>query len=198
MVLLLRTLARLVTFLLLAALALAGLALAIFSIGGGDGAVSLPELARYVRLPELREEAGNYLTQLEDAGSAAAYSALAGAAALLAGVLLLAGALAPRRERLVLLEQSENGRLTARRRTLSQVAEALAEQARGVTEAKARVRTSRWNGGGRVTVLATRPRSSSAETTEEKAARNLAPLAQDFGLKPRVRSKLGTGKRRVE
>lgn len=198
MVLLLRTLARLVTLLLLAALALAGLALALFSIGGGQSAVSLPELARYVQLPELREEVGAYLAQLEDDGSVAAYSALAGAAAVLAGVLLLVGALAPRRERLVVLEEGENGRLAARRRTLSHVAEALAEQARGVTEARARVRPSRWNGGRRLTVQATRPRSSSPQLAEEKAAHELAPLAEEFGLKPRVRSKLGTGKARVE
>lgn len=198
MVLLLRTLARFVTFVLLVALALAGLVIAIFSIGGGESAVSLHELARYVRLPELRDEVGDYLARLEEDGPVATYSALAGVAAVVVGVLLLVGALAPRRERLVILEESEGGRLAAQRRTLSKLAEALVEQARGVTEAKARLRTSRWNGSGRLTVLAMRPRSASAQATEEKATQALAPLAEEFGLKPRVRSRLGTGKARVQ
>jgi len=55
MVLLLRALARLVGFVLLLALAVAGLAAAIFSISGGDGTLSLPGLVELARLDDLSD-----------------------------------------------------------------------------------------------------------------------------------------------
>ena len=57
----------------------------------------------------------------------------------LLGLLLLIGALAPRRERRAVLEQGEHGTLDARG-ALAQMFTALAERTRGVTHAKAKLR----------------------------------------------------------
>ena len=95
----LRALARVVSFLLLAALALVGLAAAVSCIGSGDGTLSLPWLADQARLPELRDEVGGWLDRLEADGPVAWRSALGGLAAMLLGLLLLAGAARLRRGR---------------------------------------------------------------------------------------------------
>ena len=73
---LLRTLARLVTFALLVALSLCGLAIAVFAIGGStSGDFSLPGLAKLVHLPQLRSDIGELYARLEAPGSVAAISA---------------------------------------------------------------------------------------------------------------------------
>jgi len=94
-ILLLRALARLVTFLLLLALAIVGLAVAV---------LGLSWLAELVGLPTLEKEAGRLLGAVEADGSVAVVSALSGLGAMVLGVLLLIGALTPRRERLVVLD----------------------------------------------------------------------------------------------
>ena len=193
----LRALARLVTLVLLAALAAAGAATAIFAIGGDDNAVSIPALARYFHLPELRETIGDFLSRLEADGPIAWWSVAGGAIAVAFGILLLVGVLMPRRERVVVLEDDESGRLAARRRPLSRAAEALAEQQRGVTEARARVRPRRRGRGGRLRVAASRTRVADAEAVNQAMAEALAPLAE-AGLQTRVRSKLGRGQARVQ
>ncbi|MBA2255730.1 MAG: hypothetical protein H0W05_00810, partial [Thermoleophilaceae bacterium] len=99
--LLLQGLARLVTLLLLSALALAGLALAVFSIGSGEATVSLPGLAELIGLHVLRDRVGELLAMVEDGGSVEAVPALAGVGAVALGCLLLVGAFGSRRERLV-------------------------------------------------------------------------------------------------
>ena len=138
-----RALGRLLTLLLLVVLALAGLTVAIFSIGSDNNTVSLPALAGYLRLPELSDTVGDWLAQLETGGDVAWWSVLGGAIALLIGLLLLVSYLLPRRERLVILEQSPVGTLAARRRPLAQAAATLTERQRGVLAVKSRVRTRR-------------------------------------------------------
>lgn len=182
---------------MLAALALAGLAVAVFSIGAPGDPLGLPELANHLRLPELEDTAGDWLEQLEDEGPLARRSALGGLCALGAGLLLLA-AFPPRRERLVVLEKSDAGELRARRRPLAQVAEALAERERGVTAANARVRPNRLGRGGRLRVRASRLRHAPPEDVGERVSQALAPLATEFNVQPRVRSRLGKGRERVE
>ena len=196
--LLLRGFARIVAFLLLAALALAGLTVAVFSIQGGAGPLSLPGLAQHVSLPELRETVGDYLADLEADGPTARVSALAGAAAIFSGILLLAGALAPRRERLVILDEEDDKKIAARRGALANVAETLAEQGRGVSEAKVRVRPKRVGRGGRLHVKVSHPRRESAAQVEQRALTRLAPLTEPFELKARVDARTGDGKARVQ
>ncbi len=198
MILLLRAVARFVVLVLLVALALVGLAAAVFSIQGGDRPLSLPGLAEHIRLVEVEETVGDYLDQLEADGPLAKASALAGAGAVLAGLLLLLGVLAPRRERLVIFDDGEAGRLAARRRTLARVAEALAEQARGVTEAKARVRPRGRLRKGRLRVTVSHPRNYRDSEVEERVLSAVSPLVDSSGLTPRVEARVGKGRAKVE
>jgi len=183
---LLRALLRLVTFVLLVVLAVAGLAAAVFSIQGGTGGLSLPKLAEYARLPAVRDRTGDLLSAVEASGGVARYSLLAGALAVLLGLLLLIAALVPRRERLVELERGDDGTLNARRRPLAQAARALVEPARGVTEAKVRARARR-RGGGTLRVRALRTRPAQDAAIRASIAERLQPLTQPFKLKTTVR-----------
>jgi hypothetical protein len=203
MLLLARALVRIVAFALLALLAVAGLLAAIFCIQGGTGTLSLTRLAEVAGLPELRDEAGTLLGALEAPGPLAVASALAGLAAMLAGLVLLAGVLVPRRERLVGLPRESGegngtpGTLDARRRALAQVAVALAEQAQGVTGATARAR-SRRRGGGRLRVTATRTAPSDDDDVADAVTERLAELTGPFALEARVRTRAGERGSRVQ
>ena len=183
---LLRALLRIVTFVVLVVLAVAGLAAAVFSIQGGTGGLSLPKLAEYAQLPAVRDRTGDLLSAVEASGSVARYSLLAGALAVLLGLLLLVAALVPRRERLVELERGDDGTLNARRRPLAQAARALVEPARGVTEAKVRARARR-RGGGTLRVRALRTRPAQDAAIRASIAERLQPLTQPFKLKTTVR-----------
>ena len=190
MIVFVRALGRLLTFVLMVVLALAGLAVAIFSIGGDSRSVSIPALADYLELPALRDAVGDWLGRLEADGPTAWWSVLGGAMAILVGLIILIGYLLPIRERLLTLAETENGRLAARRRALAQAARALAERQRGVLRAKTRARTSRWARGS-LSVRADRPASAPAEEVEKRVQTAITPLAEAFGLRTRVRSRVG-------
>lgn len=196
MILLLRAIARLVAFLLLVVLAVVGLAVAVTSLGSGGG-FSIPGLAELVNLPQLEDRVGDLFDQLESPGSAEAVPALAGLGGLAVGILLLVGALWPRRERLVTLEEGSEGTLAARRRALAQIAGALAEQARPVSATKVRVRSRRRGRGGRLEVRAVHPRSAEAAEVERQATGSLEPLTSAFALEAKVRPHLAEGEARA-
>jgi len=195
---LLRALARLITFVLLLALAVTGLVVAIFSIRGEDRPLSIPALAENLRLHDLRETVGDFLDQLEAPGDIALLSALCGLGALLLGLMLLAGALSSRKERLMVLEREDGTTLAARRRPLGQVAAALVEQAKGVTATKVKVKPKRRREGGWVEVTAIRTADATDGDVKQAASEALAPLTDDFGLRARVRPKLGEAGQRVQ
>ena len=195
MILAIRNVARLLVFVVLVAIALAGLAAAIFCIGDGYS-FSLSALAGYLQLPELRDLVGGWLDDLEADGVTAWWTVLGGACAMLVGLLLLVGVVAPRRERLVQLDATEAGRLATRRRPLAQAAEALALQQRGVTEVRARVRTSRW-GPGKLTLRTSRRRDVDRAEVESRAGEAVKPLAEAFHLGLHVRTRPGEGAARV-
>lgn len=198
MILLLRAVARLATFVLLAVLAVCGLAIAVFSIGWSrTGDFNLPGLARLVHLGDLRDQVGELLHDLAGPGPVAGITVLCGLGALGVGLVLLVGALWPRRERLVVLEASEEGTLAARRRVLGRVAGALAEQTRGVTATKVKVRPGRWR-GGRLAVRADYSRTQEPRDVRQRTQLALAPLTEAFGLRARVQPRLGQHRRRVE
>lgn len=185
-----RQAARAVMAVLLLLFMVVALAVAIFSIGGGTSAVSLPALAGYLRLPELRDTTGDWLAGLEADGPVAWWSVLAGGIVLAVGLIVLLGYFGPRRERTVVMEDDPAGRLAALPRPLARIAKALAEQEQGVVEARTRVRPRRfWQSG--LAVLVTRPRSASASEVEGRAGDALEPLAEAFNLETRVRSRLG-------
>lgn len=198
MILLLRALARFVALVLFVVLALAGLTAAVFTIQGGDRPLSLPGLAQHIRLPEVQENVGDYLDRLEEDGPLAKKSALAGAGAVVAGVLLLVGILAPRREGDVVFDDGGDGRVAARRRKLAEAAEALAGQVRGVTAATADVRPSSRLRKGRLRVKVAHARNQRQGEIEERVLSAVSPLVDASGLKPRVEAKVGERGARVE
>jgi Family of unknown function (DUF6286) len=180
-----RVLARIVGFVVLVALAAAGIVLAVFCIGTGTHGPSLGGLARLLSLASVRDSVGHRLTRLEEPGSVAVIAGLCGLGAIALGILLIAGVLVPRRERLVQLTDDEQGALAARRRPLAQVATALVEQVRGVTEARVRVRPFRRT-GGRLSVRASRSRRADADEVRRAVSEKLESLTQPFKLKARV------------
>lgn len=196
MILLLRAIARVVAFVLLVALAVVGLAVAVTSLGSGSG-FGIPGLAELVNLPQLEDRVRDLLDQVESPGAAEVVPALAGLGGIVIGFLLLVGALWPRRERLVNLEEGSEGTLAARRRALAQVAGALAEQTRAVSATKVKVRPRRLRRGGRLELRAVHPRSAEAGDVERQATGALEPLTSAFALKADVRPRLAEGEARV-
>lgn len=186
MVLLCRALARLVGFVLLLGLALAGLAAAVFSISGGDGALSLAGLVELARLDDLSDEVGRFLERLEADGPVAVVAALSGLGAVLLALALLAGALVAGRERLLVVHRGQDGTVAARRRAVAQTASALAEQPRDVASAKAKVRPRRRGTGGRLRVTAYHARTASEPAVRDAARRQLEPLAGPLSLRVKV------------
>lgn len=197
MVLLLRALAGLVGLLLLVVLTAGGLAAAVFSIQGGEGTLSLSQLASLLALDELRDLVGGWLAALQAGGPIAAVAALSGAGAVLLGLCLVVGALVARRERLVVIERSPRGVLGARRRAAAGVLRALAEQPRDVLGAKVRVRPRRRRvgGRGRVTLLRAQTADGSELLTAARAATQ--PLAEQMSLRLRTRQRVPRHGRRV-
>jgi hypothetical protein len=184
-ILLARTLARLVGFLMCVVLALAGLLLAVFSIGTGTHGPSHGGLASLLSLHSVRDTVGDWLARVEAPGSVAVIAGVCGLGAIALGLVLIAGVLVPRRERLVQLAEDERGKLAARRRPLAQLATALVEPVRGVTEARVKVRPSRRT-GGRVSVRASRTANTDADEVRRAVAEQLDPLTAPFKLKARI------------
>ena len=185
MIVLARALVRVVGFVALLALAAAGLVLAVFCIGTGTSGPSLGHLAMLLHLASLRETVGHWLGQLEAHGSVALIAGACGFGAVLFGLLLLAGLLVPRRERLVTLSRGEPGTLAARRRPLAQVATALVERVRGVTEVRVRVRPLRRT-GGRLSVRTSRTRRADPGQVQAAVLEALGGLTDPFKLRARV------------
>lgn len=185
MIVLARLLVRVVGFLALLALAVAGIALAVFCIGTGTSGPSLGRLAELLHLATLRDTVGHWLGQLEAPGSVAVIAGLCGVGVVLLGLLLLVGIFVPPRERLVTLAAGEGGMLAARRRPLARVATALVEQVRGVTQARVRVRPRRRI-GGRLAVRASRTRPADPRQLQAAVREQLSPLTDSFQLSTRV------------
>ena len=197
MIALARALVRVLAFLLLLALALLGLAFAIFSIQGGTGTLSYANLADLVGLSAVGDEVGGFLRRLER-GEQGLLTILAGLGAILLGLLLLLGVLVPGRERLLSLPgRSGDGEVAARRRPLTQAATALVEQARGVSGARVRVRPGRTS-GGRLTVRAEHTRRADPVEVRQAVEERVRPLAEPFGLRTKVQTRLGGAGSRVQ
>lgn len=186
----LRALVGLVSFLLLVVVSLLGLGALLLAITGGS-------LAPDLGLPALRDAVGDFFDQIERGGARGIVIA-AGVGAMLVGLLLLIGLVAPRRERLVVVDEGSAGRLAARRRALADIARSLAVRGQGVSAAKAKVKPRRRGEGGRLTIRASRPRTTPADDASQSVEQAVEPLASDFGLKTRVRAELGEGGERVQ
>ena len=187
MVLVLRALATLIGLLLLVVLAAAGLAAAIFSLQAGDGTLSLSQLASLLSLDDVRDSVGGWLTGLEAGGPVAVVAALSGAGAALLGLGLLIGALVPRRERLLIIERSPRGVLSAKRRAAASALQDLAQQPRVVLAAKVRVRPRRRRIGGRARVTLVHAQTPEPGRVLAAARGASEPLAEQLSLRLRLR-----------
>ncbi|MDQ2761672.1 MAG: DUF6286 domain-containing protein [Actinomycetota bacterium] len=185
-ILVLKTLVRLIGFLLALALCIIGLALAVFSIQGGKSGLSITHLAHLVHLPALRHDVDTFLTRMEASGPIAVVALASGVGAVIIGVLALVGVLVPTRERLLTLSSSGDEALLARRRALAALARSLAERADGVSEAKVRVRVRR-RGGGKLTVRAQHTRATDATAARSALEAALAPLIGPLSLSAKLK-----------
>ncbi len=197
--LLLRTVARVIGMLWTLALALLGLCVAMYCF---DGFLSLGSARpdRLLHLPTVRRHVGHFLDQLAAPGSTAGLALVCGLGAMLTGLLLLAGTLRSRRERLVMLDRdAKQGTLAAKPRALTEISRALAEQADGATSVKRpKLNLSRRGTRGRLRVTASRARTSDRREVERAVTDRLAPISEPFGLRPRVRARLGGQGDRVQ
>ena len=188
-----RVLAHALGLLLLALGALAGLALAVFSLQAGDRDLSLTALARHLELPALRDEISGWLGGLEGGSDVAWWTVLGGVVAIAAGALLVAGVLLPRRRRLVTLEHTELGRLAARRRAFRHRLEHAAADG-DATAARIRLRGRR---GDRVEVDATHPRGVEPDTVAAQTTEAIAAELPDEAPEPQVEVRAGGKGERV-
>jgi hypothetical protein len=185
-----RGLARLLALVLTTTLAVAGLVVAVFSVEGDSATLSLPGLVRRARLDDLHARVGVFLAQLEAPGPIAKVAALAGAGAVLLGLLLLFGVLVRKRERLVVVRSDRDGTIAARPRALAHAAVMLAEQARDALHAKARIRARRRGVGGRLRLTVYHAQSADqADVTAASRARVQA-LVESFSLRLRIRGRV--------
>lgn len=182
-----RALARMLAVLLAAALALAGLAVALFSIQGGTAALSLPALAGDLALGDLQVTVGMWLDDLHADGPVARVAALAGAGAVALGVLLLFGVFGRRRERLIVMRSDDDGTIAARTGAVGQAAVALGEQSRDVLRAKDRTTARRHGVGGRLRLTLYHAPSADGSGTTAAGRDRIQGLADAFSLRADVR-----------
>ncbi len=189
---LLRPLARLIGALWMLVLALFGLAVAMYCF---DAVVSLGSARpdRLLGLQGVRRHVGRFLDQVAAPGSTAGLALLCGLGAMLLGVLLLVGVAGRRKQRLVVLEHDrQTGAVAARTKPLREMAWTLAQQARGATSVKRpQLSLSRRGTRGRLTMNATRARTTEPQELKDAVVRAVEPISEPFNLKPRVRVRLG-------
>lgn len=198
MIALLRALVRLLSFVLLVALAAAGAAAAVFSIQGDGRTLGLKHLGQILHLPQARDWVAGLLRALEAPGPVAVLALVCGAGAILLGFALLAGLLGRARPRIIALETSGDGRIAARRRALAQAVSELADGAEGVTAVKARVVPRRTRDGGRAKVRATRVPTMPAASVRSAVDAALRPLTEAWPVQPKVAARAGRGEDRVQ
>ncbi len=185
-----RGLARLFALLLTTTLAVAGVAIAAFSIQGDSSTLSLPNLVDLVGLDDLHAGVGAFLADLAAVGPVAAVAGLAGAGAVLFGLVLLFGVLARKRERLVIMRSNADGTIAARPRALGQAAEALGEQSRDVLRATSKTTARRRGTGGRLRLTVYHAQSADATAATTAGRDRVRALAESFALRVRVRDRV--------
>jgi hypothetical protein len=179
---LLRALGRLVAFLLLVVLALAGLAVLVAAIAGA------PAAADTAGLPVVRDAVAGFLGSIEDRDVPLALASLGVA---LLCLLLALGTAAREREPLVPLREQpeEGGRLAARKRAVRQMAQVSTARVRGLTRLKLRVKPRRRATGGTLGAMAVTRPDGDVQSVSDRLAEELRPVAEPFGLTASVRAK---------
>lgn len=189
--LLLKALSRLVEMLLMAVIALIGIGVGLYCL---DGLVSLGSSRpdRLLHLPRLRAHVGHFLAQIAAPGPDAILALVAGVVAVVVGLLLLAGLLGSRRERLLVIESDdERGTLSARPRTIGQMVRHETERAPGVTGVKRpKAKLARSGRDGSLKVLAARGPDPDAGTVDAAVHERIDPLSGRLHLSPNIRVRL--------
>lgn len=185
-----RGLARVIALALSTALAVVGLAVALFSIQGGSSTVSLPSLVGYVRLDDLHAAIGVFLADLEGEGPIAKVAALAGTGAVLVGLLLVFGVLGRRRERRIMIRNDDEGTVAARPRAISQAAVAITEQLRDALRATARTSARRRGNGGRLRLTVYHAQAADRAGVTAASRDRVQALTEAFALRLRARGRL--------
>jgi hypothetical protein len=195
----LRPLVRLIGVIWMLALAVFGLAVAMYCF---DGLIRLGSARpdRLLHLPSIRDHVGHFLNQLAAPGSTAGLALLCGLGAMLLGMLLLVGVVGRRRQRLVILERDgQSGTIAARARPVQDMARALAEPVRGVTSVKRpKLSLSRSGARGKLALDATRTRTTDPRELQAAVEQAVQPITESFRLDSRVRVRLGESRRRVQ
>ena len=195
---LLRLLARVVGMLLMLALALVCLGVALYCL---DGLISLGSIRpdHLLHLPDVRRHVGHFLAQIAAPGTTAGLALAGGVVTVLLGLVLLVGTLRSSRERLVVLDNGTDGVLAAQPRTLRAMVQALAEQASGATSInRPKLKLSRRGTRGRLTVAASRSRTTDASEVETAVGRLIEPISGPFHLRTRVQVREGEAGERVQ
>lgn len=197
--LLARALARLIGAIWMVVIALFGLGVALYCF---DALVGLGSVRpdRLVHLSSVSGHTGRFLAQVAAPGTTAALALLCGLGAMAIGVLLLVGTLRSSRRRLAVLDaDSTRGTVAARPRVLGDMSRHLAQQTEGATSVKRpRLSLSRNGRRGRLRVRSARTRRSDPRVVKQALAAAVSPVAEPFGLKPRIRVKLSEGRGRVQ
>lgn len=196
---LLRVLTRLTGAVLMLALALVGLAVAMYCFDAVVGlGAARPD--RLLDLPAVRRHVGRFLDRVAAPGSTAGLALLCGLGAMLLGIALLIGVLGRRKQRLAILEQDhQTGAIAAKPKPLRDMARALAEPTRGAASVKRpKLSLSRRGTRGKLTVDATRARSTDPSELKTAVEKAVEPITEPFGLKPRVRVRLGESGARTQ
>jgi hypothetical protein len=176
-----RGVTRLVALVVLPVLALAALAFAVAAVIGQHSAASL---ARSTQLTSAWREVGGFLARVAPAGHTVVV--LAAAAAVLLGLIVVFGALAPSRERELHLAGGDPD-LGIRRRALANALSSVPRRTRGATSVRVALHPRRHT----VKVATTRsPRVPQADIDTALRAQ-LEPLASAFALKTRIRGSVG-------
>lgn len=183
-----RALTRLVALVVLPVLGLVAAAFAVAAIAGGSSARSLAES---VQLTAAWREVGTFLSETAPSGGTTVLVAAAGA--VIGGIVLLIGALAPARERELRLGGDPD--TTVRRRALRGAIASLAGSARGTTGTRVRLRTRRLRSGGRLRVTATRSPRAQADPIRQALDERVAPLAAAFSLRTKITARVGRSRK---
>ncbi|WP_051471190.1 hypothetical protein [Patulibacter minatonensis] len=183
-----RAVTRVVAFVALPVLAVVAVLVAVAATVGENQS---RKLADQSGLTDAWREVGPFLDRTAPSGDTAAVLAAIGA--VLLGIVLLIGALAPSREREVPL--ADGADLRIRRRALRGALQSLTGRVLGTTGAKVRLRPRRRRAGGRLVVQVTRTPRADPDAIRATLDERLGPLAGAFALRTKVRTAVGRSRR---
>lgn len=194
----LKAVTRLISMLLMIAIALVGLGVALYCF---DGLVGLGSARpdRLLSLPAVRGDISAFLDRLEAPGPTAAIALLCGIGAIAVGALVLLGILGPVRQRSAVMARGDDGELAIGGRALRSMIRARARRVDGITAVdRPRVTLRRRRPGGRITLTVLTNRTAVPNDVRRSVGAALEPVTAPLGLRTRVRMRPGGPGQRVQ